>query len=92
MRSQSTVPDAFTLSGDPINRARQALDFARHQVRVAQAAADWRLEEALTEAEEAIGEQLARIDGALADAEAEAEESGAAERQRRACYSRYQAA
>ena len=92
MRTQTAVLDTFTVSGDPIDRARQALEFARHQVRVAQADANWRLEGALVEAEEAVGEQLARIDGALADAEADAEEAGETERQRRASYPRYRAA
>ena len=91
MPLQSTAPDIVTLSGDPIDRARQALEFARHQVRVAQADADWRLEGVLVEAEEAIGEQLAQMDGALADAESDAEESGETERRRRAYYTRYQA-
>jgi hypothetical protein len=92
MYSQRTVPDTFALSGDPVNRVRQALEIARHQIRVAWADADWRLEDVLIDGEEAIADQLARIDAALADAEADAEESGEAERQRRAYYSRYQAA
>jgi hypothetical protein len=92
MHSQTTVPDTFTLSGDSVRRVRQALEVARHQIRVAWADADWRLEDVLIDGEEAIADQLARIDAAVAEAEADAEESGEAERQRRAYYSRYQAA
>jgi len=29
-------PDTVILSGDPLDRAQQALDVARHQIRVAQ--------------------------------------------------------
>jgi hypothetical protein len=92
MYAQRSVPDTFTFSGDPVSRVRQALEIARHQIRVAWADADWRLEDVLIDGEEAIADQLARIDAALADAEADAEASGEAERQRRAYYSRYQAA
>jgi hypothetical protein len=92
MHPQGTVLDTFTLSGEPVSRARQALEIARQQLKVAWGHGDWRLEDALADGEEAIADQLARIDAALADAEADAEESGEAERQRRAYYSRYQAA
>jgi hypothetical protein len=92
MYAQRSVPDTFTFSGDPVSRVRQALEIARHQIKVAWADADWRLDDVLIDGEEAIADQLARIDAALADAEADAEESGEAERQRRAYYSRYQAA
>jgi hypothetical protein len=93
MQSHPTVLDTFTLFGEPLSRARQALEIARHQIRLAQADADWRLlEGVLIDGEEAIGDQLARIDRALADAEADAEASGEAERERRAYYSRYQVA
>ena len=48
--------------------------------------------DALIEAEELVGAQLARLDGALDDDRAEAEDLGAATRQRRASYPLYRAA
>ena len=92
MSSQPVVPDTFTLSGDPVSRVRQALKIARQQIKFACADADWRLENVLSDGEETIANQVARIDAALADSEADAEDSGEAERQRRAYYSRYRAA
>jgi hypothetical protein len=92
MSSQPLVPDTFTLSGDPVSRVRQALEIARQQIKFAWADADWRLENVLSDGEETIANQVARIDAALADSEADAEDSGEAERQRRAYYARYRAA
>ena len=48
--------------------------------------------DALVETEELAFAQLARLDGALDDDKAEAEELGVAERQRRASYPLYRAA
>jgi hypothetical protein len=71
------------LSGDPLDRARQASDVARDQVRRGQEeTADYRVEDCLVEAEDAI--ETARVrtaDAAEAEREA-AEDSGAADRQR----------
>jgi hypothetical protein len=88
----ATDLDTFTLAGDPIARATHALEVARHQVRVAQVDAPARLENALVEAEDVISEQLACIKNALADAAADAEESGAADCRRWEWYPRYRAA
>jgi hypothetical protein len=84
--------DTFTLAGDPIARATHALEVARHQIRVAQGEASARLETVLVDAEDAISEQLGRIENALAAAADDAEESGEVDRQRREWYPRYRAA
>jgi hypothetical protein len=76
-------PDTVMLSGDPLDRARHALDVAREQVRRGQEeTADYRVEDCLVEAEDAIDTAPARtVDAAEAEREA-AENSGAADRQR----------
>jgi hypothetical protein len=76
-------PDTVMLSGDPLDRARQALDVARERVRRGhEETADCRVEDCLVEAEDAIETARARTaDAAEAELEA-AEDSGAADRQR----------
>jgi hypothetical protein len=92
MNSQALVFDTFSLSGEHLDRLRQALKVARHQARVAQTGGYGRhLEDTLTEIEDAITDHLARIENAIDDDQAEAEESGEAERERRAYYPRYEA-
>jgi hypothetical protein len=91
MSSQVLVPNTFSLSGEHLDRLRQALKVAGHQARVAQTGGYGRhLEDALVEIEEAISDHLARIENAVADDEAEAEESGEAERVRRAYFARHE--
>ena len=92
MSSQTLVSDTFTLSGERINRLKQVLRLAEHQAHVAQGGYGHRVEDALAEIEEAIADHLARIENALDDDRAESEESGEAERERRAYYARYEAA
>jgi hypothetical protein len=91
MSSQVLVSDAFTLSGERLDRLRQALKVAGQQARVAQDGYGRHVDDALAEVEETISDHLARIDNALADDRAEAEESGAAERSRRSWFPRYEA-
>ena len=92
MSSQALVSDTFFLSGERLERLRQALKVAGHQARVAQHGGYGRhVEDALAEIEEAIIDHLARIENALEDDKAEAEESGEAERARRTYFSRYEA-
>jgi hypothetical protein len=92
MDTQRLVSNTFSLSGEHLDRLRQALKVAGHQTRIAQTSGYGRhVEDTLTEIEEAIGDHLARIENALDDDKAEAEESGEAERARRAYYSRYEA-
>jgi hypothetical protein len=93
MKTEPIVSDTFTLSGENIDRLRQALKVVAHQARLAQAADYGRnVVDALVETEELARDQLARIDGALEDDRAEAEDQGVAERQRRASIPLYRAA
>jgi hypothetical protein len=93
MDTQPIVFDMFSLSGDRLDRLRQALGVAVHQVRVAQDSGyGHHVEDALTEIEEAIGSHLARMEIAVEDDKADAEESGEAERERRSWFPRYRAA
>ena len=93
MHSETTASDMFTLSGEHVDRLRQALQVVMHQARLAQGADYGRnLVDALAETEELVSAQLARLDGALEDDRAEAEEFGLADRQRRASYPLYRAA
>ena len=93
MSTEPVVSDMFTLSGEHVDRLRQALKVVAHQARLAQTADYGRnVVDALVEAEELAFAQLARLDDALDDDKAEAEEFGVAERQRRASYPLYRAA
>jgi hypothetical protein len=93
MKTEPIVSDTFTLSGENIDRLRQALKVVAHQARLAQAADYGRnVVDALVETEELARDQLARIDGALEDDRAEAEDQGVAERQRQASFPLYRAA
>jgi hypothetical protein len=92
MSSQIRVSDTFTLSGERINRLKQALRVAEHQVHVAQGGYGRHVEDALADIEEAITDHLARIENALDDDSAEAEEPSEAEHERHAYCSRYRAA
>jgi hypothetical protein len=93
MHNQNVVPDKFTLSGDHLDRLREALKVAGHQARVAQHGGYGRnIEDALADIEEAIGTQLARIETALDDDKAEAEDTAEALRARRAWFPSYRAA
>ena len=90
MSSQALVSDTFFLTGERLDRLRQALTVAGQQARVAQDGGYGRyVEDALSEIEDSISDHLARIENALEDDKAEAEESGAAERAKAAYFSRY---
>ena len=78
------VPDTFTLRGDYETRLRQVLEIARHLARLAQGPAYPRMQDALADLEDAISNHLAAIETAADDDKADAEESGEAERERRA--------
>jgi hypothetical protein len=85
--------DTFTLAGDPLARAMDALKVAKRQVRLAQHATDsLRIEAALSEIEDDLDVDLSRIKGAMDDDAADAEYSGEAEARRQAWYPRYRAA
>ncbi len=87
------MSDTVTLSGDPLNRIRQALQAAQHQVRAGQTAlGGWHLEDALLEAEEAVSTALARINAAVEEDQDEAQDSSEAERRQRSWLPTYRAA
>ena len=72
--------DTLTLSGTYESRVAQLLRAAQHQARLAQAGARPRMQDALTELEDALSDHLGALESA-ADADlADAEESGEAER------------
>ena len=75
--------DTFTLSGDNENRVAQLLRITQHQVRVAQIAARPRMQDALTDLEDTLSDQLAALEHAAEDDKFDAEASGEAERERR---------
>jgi hypothetical protein len=85
--------DTRTLSGDLLHRLRQSLQIARQQAQAAHAGGyGRRVDDALTETEEAITAELARLAAAVSDDQADAEESGAAEQARQNWFPRYRAA
>ena len=86
MDYHSRVPDTFTLSGDYEQRLVQVLEIARHLARVAQGPAYPRMQDALAELEDALSDHLAAIEAAADDDKTDAEDSGEAERERRAYY------
>jgi hypothetical protein len=80
--------DTFTLNGDSLQRARQALQLAEHQIRVAQGGGyGGHVIDALTLTEDTVGAQAVLLQDALEDDRAEAEE-----RDNAAWFPRYQAA
>jgi hypothetical protein len=76
MALRTSVPDTFTLSGDNERRLVQLLELARHQARVAQTAAAPRMQDALTDIEDALGDHLAALTNAAEDDKADAEAAG----------------
>jgi hypothetical protein len=72
--------DTLTLTGTYENRVVQLLRAARHQVRLAQAGARPRMQDALTELEDTLSEQLGALESATDADLADAEETGKAER------------
>ena len=86
MDYHTQVPDTFTLSGDYEQRLVQVLEIARHLARVAQGPAYRHMQDALAELEDALSDHLAAIETAADNDKTDAEDSGEAERERRACY------
>jgi hypothetical protein len=78
--------DTFILSGDYDNRVLEVLKVAQHQVRLAQGAAAPRMQDALVGLEDALSDQIAWLENAAEDDNADAEDFGEAERERRAYY------
>jgi hypothetical protein len=83
MLKRPNGPDTVTLSGDPLERAQQVLDVARHQIRLGQNQTDnYHVEDALNDAEEAVDTARAEVGNAVEAIRDEEEESRAAERKR----------
>jgi hypothetical protein len=82
--THQAVPDTFTLSGDNISRITQLLRMAQRHAGLHQAIVGPRLQDALTDLEDALTDQIAALDNAVQDDLSDADESGAAERERRA--------
>ena len=82
MPAPDAIPDTFTLSGDYGSRVLEALRVAQHQVRLAQAQAAPRMQDALVGLEDALTDQIAWLENAAEDDKADAEASGEAERER----------
>ena len=74
--------DTRTLTGSCETRIAQLLRAARHQVRLAQAGARPRMQDALTELEDTLSDQLGALERAEDADMADAEETGEAERVR----------
>jgi hypothetical protein len=86
MALRESAPDTFTLTGDPENRVLETLRVAQHQVRLAQGGAAPRMQDALAALEDALSDQIAWLENAAENDLSDAEESGEAERERRAYY------
>jgi hypothetical protein len=84
MSTHQTVPDTFTLSGDNISRITQLLRLAQRHARLDLVMIGPHLQNALTDLEDTLSDQIAALDNAAQDDLADAEELGAAERERRA--------
>lgn len=76
------MQDILTLTGDHGNRLAQLLRVAQQETRLAERLAGPRLADALTELEDLLSDQLAMLAKAADDDAADAEASGAAERDR----------
>jgi hypothetical protein len=74
--------DTVTLTGTYESRVAQLLRAARHQARVAQAGARPRMQDALSELEDMLSDQLGALQCAAEADVADAEEFGEAERER----------
>jgi hypothetical protein len=84
MGTHHSVHDTFRLSGDNVSRITQLLRLAQRHARLDQVMVGPRLQDALTDLEDALSDQIAALDNAAQDDLADAEDSGAAERERRA--------
>jgi hypothetical protein len=92
MGTHQSVPDTFTLSGDNVSRIVQRLHLAQHHARLDQVMVGPRLQDALTELEDRLSDQIAALDAAEQDDLAEAAEAADAERDRQSWFPRYRAA
>jgi hypothetical protein len=79
-----SMEDSMALPANLDDRVVQLLQMARHYARIAQLDAGPRKQDALTELEDTLTDQLAALENAEEDDKSDAEESGEAERERRA--------
>jgi hypothetical protein len=86
MDYHSQVPGTFTLAGDYEQRLVQVLEIARHLARIAQVPADRHMQDTLAALEDALSDHLAAIETAADDDKTDSEDTGDAERKRRAYY------
>lgn len=77
------VSQTITLTGDYESRVAQLLQVAQQQARLAQASAGSRMQDALTELEDMLSDQLAALGNAAEADLDDAEVSGVAERERK---------
>jgi hypothetical protein len=84
--------DTFTLSGNHLHKVSQLLRLAQRYARIAGDIHNARVQDVLAELEDELSDRLAALDDAVQDDRAAEEESGDAERMRRAYFSPYRAA
>ena len=75
MGIHQSVPDTFTLAGGNVSRIVQLLHLAQHYARLDQVMVGPRLQDALTELEDRLSDQIAALDAAEQDDLADAAES-----------------
>jgi len=92
MGTLQSVPDTFTLSGDNVSRISQLLHLAQRHARLEQVMVGPRLQDALTELEDALSDQIAALDAAEQNDLIEAQELDEAERAPQSWFPRYRAA
>ena len=92
MGIHQSVPDTFTLAGDNVSRIVQLLHLAQHYARLDQVMVGPRLQDALTELEDALSDQIAALNAAEQEDLADAQELGEAERALQSWSPRYRAA
>jgi len=92
MGIHQSVLDTFTLAGGNVSRIVQLLHLAQHYARLDQVMVGPRLQDALTELEDRLSDQIAALDAAEQDDLADAAESDEAERAQLSWSPRYRAA
>ena len=92
MGTHQSVPDTFTLTGDNVGRIVQLLHLAQHYARLDQVIVGPRLQDPLTELEDALSDQIAALNAAEQEDLADAQELGEAERALQSWSPRYRAA
>ena len=84
--------DTVTLSGNHLHKVSQLLRLAQRYARIAGDTHNPRVQDVLADLEDDLSDRLAALDDAVQDDGAVQEETGEAERMRRAYFSPYRAA